>query len=201
MYRWSTKPPEKISNESGMTLVITLFLLLSLLMMASGITFVANNFANLSDGVTNKSFAIDGAETCADKAFEWLSTDSGKTWLTKATNKYEEIAGVGTDLYQYTVFTDTTNSSDSRVKALKNYAGKTLCQSILMAKLETSTSPSGSEIGSSLTYDTIISAYTIGARATGVFNVPLKVDNTIDSANWRGNSSIATIEIISGFTP
>ena len=43
MYRWSTKPPEKISNESGMTLVITLFLLLSLLMMASGITFVANN--------------------------------------------------------------------------------------------------------------------------------------------------------------
>ena len=191
MYRWSTKPPEKISNESGMTLVITLFLLLSLLMMASGITFVANNFANLSDGVTNKSFAIDGAETC---------TDNGKTWLTTATNKYEEIAGVA-DLYQYTVFTDTTNSSDSRVNALKNYAGKTLCQSIMMAKLETSTSPSGSEIGSSLTYDTVISAYTIGARATGLFNVPLKVDNTIDSANWRGNSSIATIEIISGFTP
>jgi len=200
MYRWSTKPPEKITNESGMTLVITLFLLLSLLMMASGITFVANNFANLSDGVTNKSFAIDGAETCADKAFEWLSTDSGKTWLTTATNKYEEIAGVGTDLYQYTVFTDTTNSSDSRVNALKNYAGKTLCQSILMAKLETSTSPSGSEIGSSLTYDTVISAYTIGARATGLFNVPL-IDNKIDSKNWRGNSSIATIEIISGFTP
>ena len=200
MYRWSTKPPEKISNESGMTLVITLFLLLSLLMMASGITFVANNFANLSDGVTNKSFAIDGAETCTDKAFEWLSTDNGKTWLTTATNKYEEIAGVGTDLYQYTVFTDTTNSSDSRVNALKNYAGKTLCQSILMAKLETSTSPSGSEIGSSLTYDTVISAYTIGARATGLFNVPL-IDNKIDSKNWRGNSSIATIEIISGFTP
>lgn len=200
MYRWSTKPPEKISNESGMTLVITLFLLLSLLMMASGITFVANNFANLSDGVTNKSFAIDGAETCTDKAFEWLSTDKGKTWLTTATDKYEEIAGVGTDLYQYTVFTDTTNSSDSRVNALKNYAGKTLCQSILMAKLETSTSPSGSEIGSSLTYDTVISAYTIRARATGLFNVPL-IDNKIDSKNWRGNSSIATIEIISGFTP
>ena len=69
-----------------------------------------------------------------------------------------------------------------------------------MAKLETSTSPSGSEIGSSLTYDTVISAYTIGARATGLFNVPL-IDNKIDSKNWRGNSSIATIEIISGFTP
>jgi hypothetical protein len=200
MYRWSTKPPEKISNESGMTLVITLFLLLSLLMMASGITFVANNFANLSDGVTNKSFAIDGAETCTDKAFEWLSTDNGKTWLTTASAIYEEIAGEGTDLYQYTVFTDTTNSSDSRVNALKNYAGKTLCQSIMMAKLETSTSPSGSEIGSSLTYDTVISAYTIGARATGLFNVPL-IGNKIDSKNWRGNSSIAKIEIISGFTP
>ena len=110
MYRWSTKPPEKISNESGMTLVITLFLLLSLLMMASGITFVANNFANLSDGVTNKSFAIDGAETCTDKAFEWLSTDNGKTWLTTGSDK--DIAGVGEDLYQYTVFTDTTKNSD-----------------------------------------------------------------------------------------
>jgi hypothetical protein len=198
MYRWSTKPPEKISNESGMTLVITLFLLLSLLMMASGITFVANNFANLSDGVTNKSFAIDGAETCTDKAFEWLSTDNGKTWLTTGPDK--DIAGVGEDLYQYTVFTDTTNSSDSRINALKNYAGKTLCQRIWMVKLETSTSPSGSEIGSSLTYETIISAYTISAQATGLFNVPL-IDNKIDSKNWRGNSSIAKIEVIAGFTP
>ena len=199
MYLWSTKSIKKNSNESGMTLVITLFLLLSLLMMASGITFIANNFANLSDGVTNKSFAIDGAETCIDKAFEWLSTDNGKTWLTTGSDK--DIAGVGEDLYQYTVFTDTTNSSDSRINALKNYAGKTLCQSVLMAKLETSTNSSGSEIGSSLTYDTAISAYTIRDRATGLFNVPLKVDNTIDSANWRGNSSIANIEIISGFTP
>jgi hypothetical protein len=199
MYRWSTKSIKKNSNESGMTLVITLFLLLSLLMMASGITFIANNFANLSDGVTNKSFAIDGAETCTDKAFEWLSTDNGKAWLTTGSDK--DIAGVGEDLYQYTVFTDTTNSSDSRINALKNYAGKTLCQRVLMAKLETSTNSSGSEIGSSLTYDTTISAYTIRARATGLFNVPLKVDNTIDSANWRGNSSIANIEIISGFTP
>jgi len=94
-----------------MTLVITLFLLLSLLMMASGITFVANNFANLSDGVTNKSFAIDGAETCIDKAFEWLSTDNGKTWL--ATGSDKDIASKGEDLFQYTVLTDTTNSSNS----------------------------------------------------------------------------------------
>jgi hypothetical protein len=40
----------------------------------------------------------------------------------------------------------------------------------------------------------------MGARATGLFNVPL-IDNKIDSKNWRGNSSIATIEIIFGFTP
>lgn len=200
MYRWSIKLPEKVSSESGMTLVITLFLLLSLLMMASGITFVANNFANLSDGVTNKSFAIDGAETCIDKAFEWLSTDNGKTWLaTGASDK--EIASAGEDLYQYSVFTDTTNSSDTRINPLKNYAGKTLCQSVLITKLETSTNSSGSEIGTSQTYDTAISAYTIRARATGLFHVPLKADNTIDNSNWRGNSSIAIVEIISTYTP
>ena len=199
MYRWSTKPPENISTESGMTLVITLFLLLSLLMMASGITFVANNFANLSDGVTNKSFAIDGAETCIDKAFEWLSTDNGKTWL--ATGSDKDIASKGEDLFQYTVLTDTTNASDSRINALKNYAGKTLCKSILLTKLETTANSSGSEIGTSQTYDTAISAYIIRARATGLFNVPLKIDNSIDSSNWRGNSSIADVEIISSFTP
>lgn len=199
MYPWSIKTSKNISNESGMTLVITLFLLLSLLMMASGITFVANNFANLSDGVTNKSFAIDGAETCIDKAFEWLSTDNGKTWL--ATGSDKDIASKGEDLFQYTVLTDTTNASDSRINALKNYAGKTLCKSILLTKLETTANSSGSEIGTSQTYDTAISAYIIRARATGLFNVPLKIDNSIDSSNWRGNSSIADVEIISSYTP
>lgn len=199
MYPWSIKTSKNISSESGMTLVITLFLLLSLLMMASGITFVANNFANLSDGVTNKSFAIDGAETCIDKAFEWLSTDNGKTWL--ATGSDKDIASKGEDLFQYTVLTDTTNASDSRINALKNYAGKTLCKSILLTKLETTANSSGSEIGTSQTYDTAISAYIIRARATGLFNVPLKIDNSIDSSNWRGNSSIADVEIISSYTP
>ena len=199
MYPWSIKTSKNISSESGMTLVITLFLLLSLLMMASGITFVANNFANLSDGVTNKSFAIDGAETCIDKAFEWLSTDNGKTWL--ATGSDKDIASKGEDLFQYTVLTDTTNASDSRINALKNYAGKTLCKSILLTKLETTANSSGSEIGTSQTYDTAISAYIIRARATGLFNIPLKIDNSIDSSNWRGNSSIADVEIISSYTP
>jgi hypothetical protein len=200
MYHWLTKSSKKISDESGMTLVITLFLLLSLLMMASGITFIANNFASLSDGVTNKAFAIDGAETCVDKSFEWLSTDNGKSWLTTGSTD-KDIALIGEDLFQYTVFTDTTNASDLRVNALKNYAGKTLCKSVLLTKLEATNNSSGSEIGTSQTYDTSVSAYIIRVRATGLFNVPLTIDNSIDSSNWRGNSSIADIEIISSYTP
>jgi len=53
-----------LKKQSGMTLILTLLLLLSLLMMASAITYITMSYANLADSVTHKPLAIDAAENC-----------------------------------------------------------------------------------------------------------------------------------------
>jgi hypothetical protein len=193
-------------SQSGMTLIITLLLLLSLLMMASAITYITMSYANLADSVTHKPLAIDAAETCSDKGFEWLSITSsfpsgGKDWV-NGTGAATDLASSGMPLYGYNIITDTIpqGMGESRSAPLLNVAGRTRCNSVVIEKLAPISLGTGSEIGTS---DYSRSQTTIiKITASGLFDVPLKVDGvSIDNASWRPSSSQAKIEIIAEFNP
>jgi hypothetical protein len=193
-------------SQSGMTLIITLLLLLSLLMMASAITYITMSYANLADSVTHKPLAIDAAETCSDKGFEWLSITSGfpsggKDWV-NGTGAATDLASSGMPLYGYNIITDTIpqGMGESRSAPLLNVAGRTRCNSVVIEKLAPISLGTGSEIGTS---DYSRSQTTIiKITASGLFDVPLKVDGvSIDNASWRPSSSQAKIEVIAEFNP
>lgn len=193
-------------SQSGMTLIISLLLLLSLLMMASAITYITMSYANLADSVTHKPLAIDAAETCSDKGFEWLSITSsfpsgGKDWV-NGTGAATDLASSGMPLYGYNIITDTIpqGMGESRSSPLLNVAGRTRCNSVVIEKLAPISLGTGSEIGTS---DYSRSQTTIiKITASGLFDVPLKVDGvSIDNASWRPSSSQAKIEIIAEFNP
>jgi hypothetical protein len=193
-------------SQSGMTLIISLLLLLSLLMMASAITYITMSYANLADSVTHKPLAIDAAETCSDKGFEWLSITSsfpsgGKDWV-NGTGAATDLASSGMPLYGYNIITDTIpqGMGESRSAPLLNVAGRTRCNSVVIEKLAPISLGTGSEIGTS---DYSRSQTTIiKITASGLFDVPLKVDGvSIDNASWRPSSSQAKIEIIAEFNP
>ena len=138
-----------------MAIIITLLLLLSLLMMASAITYITMSYANLADSVTHKPLAIDAAETCVDKGFEWLSISSsfptgGKDWVNGA-GTATDIASSGMPLYGYNIITDTIPQGlgDSRSAPLLNIAGRTRCNSVILEKLAPISIGTGSEIGTS----------------------------------------------------
>jgi hypothetical protein len=197
---------KNIQSQSGMTLIITLLLLLSLLMMASAITYITMSYANLADSVTHKPLAIDAAETCSDKGFEWLSITSsfptgGKDWV-NGTGAATDLALSGMPLYGYNIITDTIpqGMGDSRSAPLLNVAGRTRCNSVVIEKLAPISLGTGSEIGTS---DYSRSQTTIiKITASGLFDVPLKVDGvSIDNASWRPSSSQAKIEVIAEFNP
>lgn len=207
MFLWCHEM-KNIQNQSGMTLVITLLLLLSLLMMASAITYITMSYANLADSVTHKPLAIDAAETCSDKGFEWLSITSsfpsgGKDWV-NGTGVATDLASSGMPLYGYSVITDTVpqGTGESRSSPLLNVAGRTRCNSVVIEKLAPISLGTGNEVGTidygaSQTTTTIIKI-----TASGLFDVPLNVDGvTIDNASWRPSSSQAKIEVIAEFNP
>jgi len=197
---------KNIQSQSGMTLIITLLLLLSLLMMASAITYITMSYANLADSVTHKPLAIDAAETCSDKGFEWLSVTSsfpsgGKDWV-NGTGAATDLASSGMPLYGYNIITDTIpqGMGDSRSAPLLNIAGRTRCNSVVIEKLAPISIGTGSEVGTS---DYSGSQMTIiKITASGLFDVPLKVDGvTIDNTSWRPSSNQAKIEVIAEFNP
>ncbi len=205
MFLWC--PDMKIiQNQSGMTLIITLLLLLSLLMMASAITYITMSYANLSDSVTHKPLAIDAAETCVDKGFEWLSISTsfpsgGKDWVNGA-GASTDIALPGMPLYGYNIITDTIPQGlgDSRSGPLLNIAGRTRCNSVILEKIAPISIGTGSEVGTS-DYNKS-QATIIKITASGLFDVPLKVDGvTIDNSSWRPSSNQAKIEVIAEFNP
>jgi hypothetical protein len=189
-----------LKEQSGMTLILTLLLLLSLLMMASAITYITMSYANLADSVTHKPLAIDAAETCIDKGFEWLSDSSpkgGSEWV-KGAGGLTNIAGTGMPLFGYSVITDT---SDVGTDPSRNISGRTRCNSVTIEKLAPFSIGTGAEIGSK-DYASSTTTMVIRIRASGLFDVPLLVDGvTIDNTKWRPNSSEAKIEVVGEFTP
>jgi Tfp pilus assembly protein PilX len=56
----------KHHKEAGMTLVVTLLLMLTLTVMASAVLFVVNNHADMTNTVTNKPIAIDSSNACIE---------------------------------------------------------------------------------------------------------------------------------------
>ena len=191
-----------LKKQSGMTLVLTLLLLLSLLMMASAITYITMSYANLADSVTHKPLAIDAAETCIDKGFEWLSDSSafpngGSEWV-KGAGSLTNIAATGMPLFGYSVITDTSGVGTD---PSRNISGRTRCNSVTIEKLAPFSVGMGSEIGSK-DYTSSTTTMVIRIQASGLFDVPLLVDGvTIDNTKWRPNSSQAKIEVVSEFTP
>jgi hypothetical protein len=175
-------------------------------MMASAITYITMSYANLADSVTHKPLAIDAAETCSDKGFEWLSVTSsfpsgGKDWV-NGTGAATDLASSGMPLYGYNIITDTIpqGMGDSRSAPLLNIAGRTRCNSVVIEKLAPISIGTGSEVGTS---DYSRSQMTIiKITASGLFDVPLKVDGvTIDNTSWRPSSNQAKIEVIAEFNP
>jgi hypothetical protein len=196
-----------IQNQSGMALIITLLLLLSLLMMASAITYITMSFANLADSVTHKPLAIDASESCIDKGFEWLSNTSsyptgGSDWVNGPGIATDIASNSSMPLFGYNIITDTIpfGMGDSRASPLLNIAGRTRCNSVIIEKLASLDVGTGSEVGTS-DYSKNKSII-VKITASGLFDVPLKTDGvTIDSTLWRSSSSQAKLEVIAGFNP
>ncbi len=195
-----------LKKQSGMTLVVTLLLLLSLLMMAGAISYITMTYANLADSVTHKPLAIDAAESCIDKGFEWLSDTKpfpagGNEWV-NGVGATTDIARSGFPLYGYSIMTDTIGSGgESRTAPLLNIAGRTRCNSVILEKLASLSVGTGTEIGSR-DYGAATSSMLIRIRASGLFDVPLLTDGvSIDNTKWRSSSSQAKIEIVGEFNP
>jgi len=210
-----------LHSQSGMTLVITLLLMLTLTLMASAITFVVNNHSDLTSSVTQKPLAMDSADTCVDLAVKWVQTSAGNTWIaatevtgaTEATNFYgtgatQDLAAVGNPLYtSKSLVTDTAKSSgDTRNLKFRTRMTKASCTSVEMTVVKKTSSAAdatgvGSEAGTDAAYDSTASSssatYTIVIVSEGIFNTPTNADGTeIDQTRWTQNSSKGRIEVV-----
>lgn len=216
-------PNKKIElhSQTGMTLVITLLLMLTLTLMASAITFVVNNHSDLTSSVTQKPLAMDSADTCIDLAVEWVQTPTGQAWLaatevagaTDATDYYgiganQDLAGVGKPLYtSKALVLDTKKSSGAeRGVKFKDRVTRATCTSVQMTVVKRTSSAAGAtgvgaEAGTEAAYDstgsTTSSTYTILIVSEGIFNTSTNADGTaIDRTKWTQNSSSAKVEVV-----
>ena len=188
----------KHHKEAGMTLVVTLLLMLTLTVMASAVLFVVNNHADTANVVTNKPIAINSADACIEEAIAWAQTTEGKAWLAgiavtaiDATTGYgtsdvKDIAATDGILYGKTMKTHTKKkTSETRSAAFQNRLDKSSCTSVMMTVIKktsdesegSSVSGVGGEIGSEAEYgDEAVAVvipykYEILVVAEGIFNV------------------------------
>ena len=188
----------KHHKEAGMTLVVTLLLMLTLTVMASAVLFVVNNHADMTNTVTNKPIAINSADACIEEAIAWAQTTEGKAWLAGiAVTAIDATTGYGTSdvkdiattdgiLYGKTMKTHTKKkTSETRSAAFQNRLDKSSCTSVKMTVIKktsdesegSSVSGVGGEIGSEAEYgDEAVAVvipykYEILVVAEGIFNV------------------------------
>tara|TARA_B100001996_G_C18665219_1_gene594623 strand:- start:843 stop:1520 length:678 start_codon:yes stop_codon:yes gene_type:complete len=209
-----------LHSQSGMTLVITLLLMLTLTLMASAITFVVNNHSDLTSSVTQRPLAMDTADSCVDRAVEWMQTSVGKAWLdqevvgaTPATDNYgiganQDLAAAGNPLHgQTALVTDTAKSTgDTRTLKFKNRVGLASCTSVQVTVVKRTTDTVtetgvGAEAGTEAAYDSVgdssSSTYTVVIVSEGIFNAPTNADGTaIDQTKWTQNASKGKIEVV-----
>jgi len=225
MFRCCLNKKSDFHNQSGMTLVITLLLMLTLTLMASAITFVVNNHSDLTNSVTQRPLAMDSASTCIDQALTWMQTSTGKSWLAATevvgATAGNDFYGVGADQdlaadggplsTTKSLVTDTAISTgDTRGAKFMNRMALATCTSVRMTVVKkivgavaTSQAGIGGEAGTVNEYDSSTAAeplatYTILIVSEGIFNAPIIAGggiDTIDASEWTQNSSKATIEV------
>ena len=190
------------ASQSGLALVVTLVLLLVLMVMGTGIAYIASIQSDLVAAVANKPLSIEAGETCFDNALEWLGTSLGKCWVNGVGTSYD-LAATGNPLSGKTVLADTVplGQSDARSTKFKDRAGRASYSSCIIEKLaSTATLGIGSEVGTSNGYGVSTFTYTVRITSIGNYNVPL-TGNVINQSFWQSNSSRSVLEAVVQYTP
>ena len=192
----------RVPEQSGIALVVTLILLLVLMVMGAGISYLASMQSDLVAAVANKPISIEAGETCFDNAIEWFATSAGKSWINGAGAAYD-LAATGGPLSGKTVLADTVpqGQTDSRNAKFKDRAGRASYSSCIVQKLASSSSLGiGTEVGSSNGYGVSTFTYTVKITALGNYNVPL-TGSAINTQFWQSNSSRSALEAVVQYTP
>lgn len=191
------------SRERGFALVITLVMLLVLIAMGVGLSYVASSQADLVAAVANKPRSIDAGETCFDNVLEWLPTSAGQQWINGSGDPID-LAATGQPLAGKTILVDTVplgGTGDIRTVTAKLKLGLTSYDSCTVQKLSTTTNLGlGNEIGTSSGYGVSSFVYVIKITGQGNHNVPL-TGSVINKSYWQSNSSRATLEAVIQYTP
>lgn len=191
-----------LPEQSGIALVVTLILLLVLMVMGAGISYLASMQSDLVSAVANKPISIEAGETCFDNAIEWFATSAGKSWINGAGAAYD-LASTGGALSGKTVLADTIpqGQTDSRSAKFKDRAGRASYSSCIVQKLaSTSSLGIGTEVGTSNGYGVSTFTYTVKITALGNYNVPL-TGGAINTQFWQSNSSRSALEAVVQYTP
>ncbi len=186
-------------SQSGIALVVTLILLLTLTIMASSVMQIVNRHADISNAVSHRPLATEAADACIHQSVEWFATPAGQLWLNGSASK--NLASVGGVLNKKTVFDDT--KLGARPINFTRKLSKALCTAVTVSKIDEMTvRGEGSEVGTETTYGTSYLKYIIKIVATGIFNVPTNSDATgVVLDGWNSSSSLATIEVVIEYEP
>ena len=209
MSHWSLEKPTlhrvslpiKRASQSGFALVIALIMLLVLMTMGAGLSYIASSQSDMVSAVANKPLSIEAAETCFDNALEWLATTPGISWVNGDGQAYD-LAASGRPLFGKTVLADTVplGKSDARSAMFKSRAGRASYSSCTVEKVASTASYGiGSEIGTANGYGGSSFTYTIRITATGNFNVALN-NGVVNKTFWQSNSSRSTLEAVVQYT-
>jgi len=211
----------KHHKEAGMTLVVTLLLMLTLTVMASAGLFVVNNHADMTNTVTNKPIAIDSSNACIEEAIAWVQTTAGNAWLAgtevtaiDAVTSYgigtvKDIAATTGILYGKTLKSHTKKKSgETRRISFQNRLDKSSCTSVKLTVIKKTASEGaagesalgvGEEIGSKSEYGDSVAAavfvpfkYEILVVAEGIFNVATTDGGTEIAITGVGRSDPAS---------
>ncbi len=189
-------------EQSGIALVVTLILLLVLMVMGAGVSYIATMQSDLVAAVANKPISIEAGETCFDNAIEWFATSAGNSWIKGVGTAYD-LAATGAPLNGKTMLADTIplGQTDARSAKFKDRAGRASYSSCLVQKLASTASLGiGNEVGTSNGYGVSTFTYTIKITSIGNYNVPL-TGSAINTTFWQSNSSRSVLEAVVQYTP
>ena len=185
-------------SESGMALVITLILILTLTILASSVFKSVNRYTETIDNISYRPQAMEAANSCIDQALDWLATSDGTSWMDG--DIPIDLAAASNTLNKKTVLDDTTREGVTRDDMFSAMLEKSSCTKVLITKVSSEASSGagvGGEIGSKTSYSPAAASESIfRIEVRGVFNVPLNSAGTaIKLDNWNSTSNIVDIEV------
>ena len=187
-------------SESGMALVITLILILTLTILASSVFKSVNRYTETIDNISYRPQAMEAANSCIDQALDWLATSDGTSWMDG--DIPIDLAAASNTLNKKTVLDDTTREGVTRDDMFSAMLEKSSCTKVLITKVSSEASSGagvGGEIGSKTSYSSSAASKSksfFRIEARGVFNVPLNSAGTaIKLDNWNTTSNIVDIEV------